>query len=275
MRAGTVSRAELVAPVANRASGGRPTSVVPRSSSNTSTALAPHTEVYRICTVNTGVTNNGQQSQRGVSGPFTSLGRAHFALVLVGLHSQFWLARRDRIQGVVSTVGQVVSTFPVGQSWKVTYASNAVARRALTEVNWSQMFPAASREPGRLDCRPYREASVPVLQRCVYVTFPVAKYVPIGDGLAQALSTLGGVLAVFQIPAGFCVEFSKQATARAVVQSFRANGAVATPLCEEHVRLFLLQLRDSGDRTGEFYFLGRSSIEKEALPTAAAGYHSD
>jgi hypothetical protein len=69
---------------------------------------------------------------------------------------------------------------------------------------------------------------VPVLQLCVYVTFPVAKYVPTGDGLADALSSLGDVLAVFQIPAGFCVEFSTFATARAVLQSFRANGPVVS-----------------------------------------------
>jgi hypothetical protein len=265
--AGAVSRAELVAPVANRASDGRPASAVPHSSSNTSTALAPHTEINHIRTISTGVTNNGP-SRRGVSGPFTTLGRAHFASILVGPHSQFWLAR-DTILGVASTIGQVVSTFPVGQSWKVTYASNAVARKALTEVNWVQMYPAASRQPGRLDCRPYREASVPVLQRCVYVTFPVAKYVPTGDGLAQALSTLGDVLAVFQIPAGFCVEFSAQATAQAVLQSFRANGAVVIPLCEEHVRPLLLQLRSSGDRTGEFHFLARSPHDRDTHSLAA------
>jgi hypothetical protein len=265
--AGAVSRAELVAPVANRASGGRPASAVPHSSSNTSTALAPHAEINHICTFNTGVTNNGR-SHRGASGPFSTLGRTHFASILVGPHSQFWLAR-DTILGVASTIGQVVSTFPVGQSWKVTYASSAVARRALTEVNWAQMYPAASREPGRLDCRPYREVSVPVLQRCVYVTFHIAKYVRTGDGLAQALSTLGDVLAVFQIPAGFCVEFSAQATAQAVLQSFRANGAVVIPLCEEHVRPFLLQLRSSGDRTGEFHFLARSPHDRDTHSLAA------
>jgi hypothetical protein len=143
-----------------------------------------------------------------------------------------------------TSFGPVIGIAPCNNGWNVTFATSQAAEKAVKLKSWSAL-------PGkRVRCRPYRDTSAPVLQRCVAVTFAnVSKQQPKAyknrEGavrtLARWASEEGGVLCVIRLGSVFCLELGDASTALAVQQRSVADGMCIAPLesAVEQIQLVL------------------------------------
>jgi uncharacterized coiled-coil protein SlyX len=159
-------------------------------------------------------------------------GLSSYKSVYIGLCSHSDVTHSLLVEQATS-LGQVISMAPCMYGWKVTFAASQAAEKAVGLKRWSTLLGAGAH------CCPYRDTSVPVLQRCVAVTFAnVPKQQPKayknrGDAvrtLARWASDVGDVLYAIRLGSVFYFELGDASTALTVQQCSVVEGMCIAPL---------------------------------------------
>jgi uncharacterized small protein (DUF1192 family) len=129
--------------------------------------------------------------------------------------------------------GQVKSVVVWGEGWKITFTAAHVAANAVRAKDWSALFGEG------VNCRPFRDTSTPVQQRCVFATITrstgarqqrLRRSQRIIKAAVAEMSKVGDVVWVLRMGEGFCIELADADTALTVQLSFSAEDICVNPL---------------------------------------------